>query len=369
MSHKTGIAITGAHGKTTTSALISHIFLSLQLHPTCLIGGIIPFINSNAFYGDGKFFITEADESDRSFVLLPAAIKVITNIDFEHVETYNSIDDIKETCLTFLHAFQEQTIAHVLCIDDKPIQSLLPHIRVPYKTYGTDQRADLHITNIRLFSFSSHFVVYCKQSNQSMNCVLPMPGIHNVLNAAGALCTAHIAGIDLAQSASALSTFKGVERRFTIRGRYNNALVIDDYAHHPEEIRKALITAKQCIVGKLYVIYQPHRFTRTVGLWSDFVDLWQKNDDIEHLFITDIYGAGEKVTVSVSSSQLVTAINKKNCGYIKNDISTIKNTLNLLQLCSDDLILFLGAGDISLQSINLTQNPLFLGYHTDYQKR
>jgi UDP-N-acetylmuramate--alanine ligase len=363
MSSKIAIAVTGAHGKTTTSAMISHIFLTLQLNPTCVIGGIFPSINSNAVYGNGKFFIAEADESDRSFVHLPAAIKLITNIDFEHVETYANIDDIKNTCLTFLHAFQERTIAQVVCIDNEHIRSLLPHIKVPYKTYGIDEKADLRVTNIHLLPFSSHFTIYCKQNNQSINCTLPMSGIHNVVNAAGAVCVAHVAGIDLAQAALTLSTFKGVDRRFTIRGYYNKALVIDDYAHHPEEIRKTIAAAKGCISGKLYVVYQPHRFTRTVGLWNDFVDLWQKTDTVNYLLVTDIYGAGEQMTVPVSSKQLVSAINKYNCHYIKNEIRSIQQAFNNIQLTSDDLILFLGAGDISLQSIALTRNA----FHSESQ--
>lgn len=355
MYDKTSIAVTGAHGKTTTTALISHIFLSLKLDPTCVVGGILPSLQSNATYGKSAFFIAEADESDRSFIALPAAIKVITNIDFEHVETYADIDDIKNACLTFLHAFQEKTIAHVLCIDNVPTKEILPKIHIPYKTYGTDEQADMRISNVQLFPFYSCFTIYCKNNNQSVACTLPMPGIHNVYNATGAITAAYVAGIDIAHAALTLATFKGVERRFTIRGHFNDALVIDDYAHHPEEIKKTVAAARNCTQGKLYVIYQPHRFTRTVGLWNDFVELWQKNDAVDHLLIMDIYGAGETMNTPVSSKQLVHEINKHSCQYIENNITVIKNALHDFQLTSNDLILFLGAGDVSQKSIALTQ--------------
>lgn len=354
MREKIGIAITGAHGKTTTTALVSHIFLSLDLHPTCIIGGISPSFNTNAIYGNSSFFIAEADESDRSFTILPAAIKIITNIDFEHVETYTNIDDIKNTCLTFLHNHQEKTIAHVLCIDNNPIKELLPLMNVPYRTYGTDQQADIRIIDVQLFAFHSTFTLICKKTNESAPCKLPVPGIHNVLNAAGAVTAALIAGIPLVDATKTFSTFKSVDRRFTIRGHYNNALVIDDYAHHPEEINNILTTARKSTKGKLYVIYQPHRFTRTLGLWNEFVSLWQKNNTVDHLFIMDIYAAGEQIKTKISSKDLIKSINKKNCDYIENNIIAIQKALETVKATHNDTILFLGAGNISQQSILLT---------------
>lgn len=353
---KIGIAITGAHGKTTTTALTSHIFLTAGLNPTCIIGGIAGGLQSNASYYDkSNFFIAEADESDRSFIILPAAIKVITNIDFEHIDTYSDIDDIKNACLTFLHNFKEKTLCHVVCIDNQHIKELLPQINIPYKTYGTDTNADMQIQNIELGAFHSSFTVYCSETKQSARCTLPIPGAHNILNATAAITTAYIAGIEITQAAATLGTFKGVDRRFTIRGHYNNALVIDDYAHHPEEINKVITTAKHSTKGKLYVIYQPHRFTRTLGLWDDFVHLWQHNNSVDHVFITDIYGAGETITKPISSKELVNCINKSNCEYIENNILTIRQTLSDLCLRNNDTILFLGAGNISQQSIALVK--------------
>ncbi|RTL05931.1 UDP-N-acetylmuramate--L-alanine ligase [Candidatus Dependentiae bacterium] len=356
MDTKTAIAITGAHGKTTTTGLLSHIFMQLGLEPTCIIGGISTTLNANALQGNGPFLIAEADESDRSFIILPAAIKVITNIDFEHVETYANIDDIKKACLTFLHNHQEKTIAHVLCIDNQPIKDILPLIKVPYQTYGTSERADIHITDVHLFPFHSTFTIHCKKNNLSTSCTLPIPGIHNVLNATGAITAAYVAGVDIADAAALLHTFKGVDRRFTIRGRYNNALVIDDYAHHPSEIHNTITAAKKSTKGKLYVFYQPHRITRTIGLWNNFVQLWQNNDEVDHVFIMDIYTAGETIPTTLSSKDLIKSINKKNCDYVENDIIAIKKALTTVQVTDADTILFLGAGNISQQSIVLTCN-------------
>lgn len=356
MSKKIAIAVTGAHGKTTTTALISNIFAHLELQPTCVIGGISTSFDTNALYGTGTFLIAEADESDRSFIILPAAIKVITNIDFEHVETYANIEDVKKACLAFLHNYQENIIAHVLCIDNHPIKEILPLISIPYKTYGTDEHANIRITDIHLFPFHSTFTIHCKDTNESVTCKLPLPGLHNVLNATGAITAAYVAGIAIADAAATLPGFKGVDRRFTIRGHYKNALVIDDYAHHPAEIKNVITTAKKSTKGKLYVFYQPHRITRTIGLWNDFVYLWQHNDAVDHLFIMDIYSAGETIPTTLSSKDLIKSINKKNCDYVENNVIAIKQALTSFNITDNDIILFLGAGNISQQSILLTLN-------------
>lgn len=360
MRTKYSIAIAGSHGKTTTTSLISHILLEAHMDPTVIIGGHLHAISSNARLGSGDFLVAEADESDRSFLHLQATIAIVTNIDLEHLETYENLDDIKNSFSQFLDKVPFYGKA-IMCIDDEHIRSLLPMPHLKIISYGIEnQNAVIFADEINLQVDATHFAVWNRQEQRCLGHVkLSMPGIHNVHNALAAIALAEDLGIPFSTTAQALESFKGVDRRFSYRGSYKGIEIFDDYGHHPKEIYHTLMVARKRAREKLIVVFQPHRYSRTHALWDDFVSIFFTTH-IDELIITDIYAASEKSIDNITSSRLVDEIKQRNPNcqvtYVPFD-QTLEHVQYLTQNYSEtgNLLLFLGAGKITKLSTTLAE--------------
>ncbi|MGE0010031.1 MAG: UDP-N-acetylmuramate--L-alanine ligase [Candidatus Babeliales bacterium] len=350
MRTKYSIAIAGSHGKTTTTSLISHILLEAGIDPTVIIGGHLKTISTNAQFGNGDFLVAEADESDRSLIHLQATLAVVTNIDLEHLETYKDIDDIKDTFKQFLNNLPFYGKAFI-CIDDAQIRSLLPMPHLKTITYGIEHAADIMARDITLHADNSQFTVYEKSIIELGHITLNMPGKHNVLNALAAIAVTRDLDIPFERITQALSSFKGVERRFSYQGLFKGAELFDDYGHHPVEIQNTLLVARKRSKNNLTVVFQPHRFTRTHALWDQFVDMFL-HSAIDTLIITDIYPASEHPIPEVTGLNLTKALLQRNPNFkviyapLEDDFASIKKAL-IPTIASDDLILLQGAGKIN----------------------
>lgn len=349
MRTKYSIAITGSHGKTTTTSLISHILMEAELDPTVIVGGHLKNIGSNARLGNGDFLVAEADESDRSFLKLYPTLAIVTNIDLEHLETYKDLNDIKESFKEFLTNIPFYGKA-IVCIDDANIRSILPIPSIKIIKYGVDHEADISASDIMLNSDHSIFTV--KKKNIPLGTIhFAMPGKHNILNALAAIALADDLEIPFETIARALNNFKGIERRFSYKGTFKGAEFFDDYGHHPQEILQTLLVAKKRAKGKLTVVFQPHRFTRTEKLWDLFIDTF-KHSAIDHLIITDIFPASEAPITGINSKKLVEELIKTKPTFSVSyapfdaDFSSIKKELTAL-IEPSDLVLLLGAGKVN----------------------
>lgn len=350
MRTKFSIGVTGSHGKTTVTSLISHILIEANQDPTVIIGGHLKAISSNAQHGSGKFLVAEADESDRSFLRLYPTIAVITNIGLEHLDTYKDLEDIKKTFAEFITHVPFYGKA-VVCLDDPNIRSLLPFHQVKTIKYALDQEgADIYGTDVVLGTHESTCTVYNKGILLG-TLTVSMAGKHNLLNALGALATVLDIGVSFEEAAHALQTFKGVDRRFTYKGTFQGAEIIDDYGHHPTEILNTLLVARKRTKGKLILVFQPHRFSRTELLWDDFVNLLAYSA-VDELIITDIFPASEDPRPGITTPALVQAIQAKNpqcpITYVPQSENFIEIQALLAKKAShDDLILLQGAGKVT----------------------
>lgn len=349
MRTKYSIAIAGAHGKTTTTSLISHILIEAKKDPTIIIGGHLKSISTNARFGASDLLVAEADESDRSLVHLQATWAVLTNIDLEHLDVYRDIDDIKQTFLQFLNNLPFYGKA-IICTDDPHVRSLLPLPHLKTIKYSLEATADMYADDIILNVDHSLFTVKTKQD--SLGAVqFSMPGRHNVLNALAAIALARELEIPFEIIAQALTSFKGVDRRFSYKGQYQGAEIFDDYGHHPEEIRNTLLVARKRAKGKLVVVFQPHRYSRTQKLWDQFIDMFCKSA-VDELIITDIYPASEDPITDITSDNFVKALRKCKPAFVVKYIpldaqfEQIKKAIKKVAK-SADLILLQGAGKIN----------------------
>lgn len=351
MRMKYSIAISGAHGKTTTTSMISHILIEAQRDPTVIIGGHLKSISTNARIGKGDFLVAEADESDKSLLRLYPTLAVVTNIDFEHVDVYRDLQDFKDTFKQFLSNLPFYGKAFV-CYDDANIRDILPLPHVKTVTYGLRHDADLHARDVTLGSHYSTCTVWNKDHTEPLGSLyLTMPGQHNVLNALAATAVALDLDIPFTTISTALATFRGVDRRFTFRGMYKGVEIFDDYGHHPTEILHALKTARKRAQGKLVVAFQPHRYSRTQGLWQDFLEVFEKST-IDHLVITDIYAASEDAIPTITSERFARELQARNpkftVSYAPYD-SSCRQVQDKVEpvLAEGDLLLLLGAGNIN----------------------
>ena len=354
MRTKYGISITGAHGKTTTTSMISQILIEAGMNPTVIIGGHLKSISTNAQLGAGDFLVAEADESDRSLLHLQSTIAVVTNIDLEHLETYKDLDDIKNTFKQFLNNLPFYGKA-IVCIDDANVRSILPLPLVRTLRYGTTSEADIYATEIKLEIAHSTCIVWQKDlklGNIKLGELqVNMPGRHNILNALAAVTVALDLDIKFNIIANALKNFNGIQRRFSYHGNFKGAEVFDDYGHHPNEIINTLLVARKRAKNKLHVVFQPHRYTRTDKLWQQFIDTFVDHP-VDNLIITDIYPASEAPIPNVTGARLVSELQLANpklqVSYlpIDQDFDTIINQLKN-QVAPDDLILLLGAGQVN----------------------
>jgi UDP-N-acetylmuramate--alanine ligase len=339
---KYSIAVAGTHGKTTTTSMIAAVLDRAGYDPTIVVGGRVNTIGSNARLGKGDFIVLEADESDRSFLLLSPTIAVVTNIELDHLDHYKDLDDIQTAFLSFVNKVPFYGAA-VVCLDEPAVQSLIPKIKRRIVTYGAAAQADVSIIDIRTEALTSSFTLRFN-GGASQRVRLSVPGIHNVLNASAAFTTAFDMGIDAAVIAQALESFQGVERRFQIKSR-DGIAVVDDYAHHPTEIRAALSAAKSGNFRRIFVVFQPHRYTRTFHLFDDFARAFNLADVV---LMMDIYPAGEDPIDGITTPALIEQIKSfghKNAIYAPN-FEMIESYITA-NAHEGDAVIVMGAGSVT----------------------
>lgn len=340
---KYGIAIAGSHGKTSTTSMVSCMLASAGLDPTVVIGGKVDALGGNAKLGEGEFLVAEADESDGSFLKLSPVVEVVTNIDLEHLDYYDDIEHIKATFLKFIDKIPFYG-AVVLCLDDENIADILPQIQKRTLTYGLSPQADIHAENITWKDGRVDFVVKNRDGELGTLSITP-PGIHNVYNALAAVCVGLELELKYPQIQKGLEDYAGVQRRMQQKGEKKGICVVDDYGHHPTEIRATLDAIKQAWPEKrLVTLFQPHRFSRTKALFKDFQTCFHKTDV---LVMCDIYAASESPVEGVTSEVLLDATRKHGQRYTHYiaDVNTMAKELMPL-LKEGDLVLTLGAGNI-----------------------
>lgn len=344
MRLRCGIAVCGAHGKTTTTSLIGTLMHGANLDPTVIIGGIVNHFASNALLGKSQYMVTEADESDGTFLHLTPTIAVVTNIDKEHLDFYpGGIEEIKDKFVTFINSLPFYGLA-ILCSDDPHIKDIIPKINRRFVTYGFNDKADYRAENISYNGLTTKFDL-C-----TINNIFPMqtkmPGSHNVLNTLAAIATLEEIGLCASRIKPLLMSFNGIKRRFNPISNSDNFLVIDDYAHHPTEIKAVLETARKSFPKQnIRVLFQPHRFTRTRDLMSDFASSFNNCDS---LIIADIYSAQEQPIDGIDSSTLAQKV-LRHSPHIQCKSSTLDDGVEFIteECQKDDIIITMGAGSIT----------------------
>jgi UDP-N-acetylmuramate--alanine ligase len=349
MRLKYGIAIAGMHGKTTTTSMVAAVLAAGGLDPTVVVGGRVDALGSNARLGKSHYLVAEADESDRSFLKLSPILSVVTNIDREHMDCYRSMRDVKQAFLDFIDRVPFYGTV-VLCNDDAVLRKMVRVARRRVVTYG--QRDDSHFRiTVGEFSFdaadnspvSTFKVAYQNKSLGTFR--LHVPGVHNVLNATAAIAVGVGLDVTVDQIQAALASFRGVDRRFQLRGEAGGVRVIDDYGHHPTEIRATLAAARQCGTGKIHVIFQPHRYTRTKDLMDEFTTAFEHADS---LFVLDIYAASESPIEGVSGESLARRIAEQG-NPVAHYVGSFAEAVDAAVAAArpGDMILTLGAGSVS----------------------
>jgi UDP-N-acetylmuramate--alanine ligase len=344
MRLKYGIAVAGTHGKTTTTSMIGAVLAEGRLDPTIVVGGRITSLGSNARLGQGEYLVAEADESDGSFLKLAPTIAVVTTVDAEHLDHYETLDAIRDAFVTFANKVPFYGAA-VLCLDQPNIQLLIPRIDRRIVTYGLESGADLVARRLHLSGLTSRFEVFQRGTSLG-ECTLQVPGRHNVLNALAAVAVAIDLEIPFLTIQKALAGFAGVQRRFQVIGQAGNVTVVDDYGHHPVEIRATLAAAKAGFDRRVVVIWEPHRYTRTLHLYQEFLTSFNQADA---LVVMDIYPAGEAPIEGVSAADLAEAIRAhghRDVTYLGRDRArVIDHVIDISR--PGDLVITLGAGDVS----------------------
>ena len=363
MRLKYGIAIAGMHGKTTTTSMVAAVLAAGGLDPTVVVGGRVDAMGSNARLGKSQYLVAEADESDRSFLKLTPILSVVTNIDREHMDCYRNMRDVKKTFIEFMDRVPFYGMI-VACNDDPLLRKLLPGVQRRTVTYGTKRGSDFWIkismagdqqqvaapSLLRQggdFDFQrtlGHFTVRYHEQDLG-EFTLHVPGAHNVLNATAAIAVGVGLDINVEYIRTALDQFRGVDRRFQLRGRVGGVSVIDDYGHHPTEIKATLAAARQCGFGKIHVIFQPHRYTRTRDLMDEFTTAFA---DADSLFVLDIYAASEQPIEGITGEVLARRIREKNSRPVKY-VSSFADAVAAATAAAreGDMILTLGAGSVS----------------------
>jgi UDP-N-acetylmuramate--alanine ligase len=368
MRLKYGIAVAGMHGKTTTTSMVAAVLAAGGLDPTVVVGGRVDAMGSNARLGKSQYLVAEADESDRSFLKLTPILSVVTNIDREHMDCYRNMRDVKKTFLDFMDRVPFYGMI-VACNDDLLLRRLLPDVQRRTVTYGTRRGSDFLIKvpksgesqNSHPVSPKngetrmgqppsgdarslSHFSVRYREQDLG-EFTLRVPGVHNVLNATAAIAVGLGLDIGIEFIRTALDQFRGVDRRFQLRGRAAGVSVIDDYGHHPTEIKATLAAARQCGFGRIHVVFQPHRYTRTHDLMEEFTTAF---GDADSLFVLDIYAASEKPIEGISSELLARRIREKSgkpVEYVSSFADAVERAAAVAK--PGDMILTLGAGSVS----------------------
>ncbi len=339
---KFSIAVSGSHGKTTTTSMVSTVLAHGGLDPTMVIGGKLASIGSNAKMGDGEVIVAEADESDGSFLKLSPSLAVITNIDLEHLDYYRDIEEIKEAFLQFANIvpFYGSTI---LCLDDENVKTILPKIKRKTITYGLESSGDYRATDIRFAGSSSTFSLLYK-GDLFGDVTLNVPGRFNVYNALATIAVAREFDMDYPAICEGLKRFVGVHRRLEVKGRSHGITVVDDYGHHPTEIRETLAAVKHVWKDRIIVVFQPHRYTRTKALFEEFLTAFPNADT---LIVTDIYAASEDPIEGVNAASLCEGIRRhgrSDVTYLPDFDDIVEHLLSIAK--PTDVIITQGAGNV-----------------------
>ncbi len=347
MRLKYGIAVAGMHGKTTTTSMGAAVLAAGGLDPTVVVGGRVDALGSNARLGKSHYLVAEADESDRSFLKLSPILSVVTNIDREHMDCYRDMEDVEQAFIEFMDRVPFYGMV-VLCNDDVRLRSLVPRVQRRVVTYGTTPGSDLHLSSIETGLGAgrphSEFRATYRGAGLGDFC-LYVPGAHNVLNAGAAIAVG--IGIDIPPEhiRTALAAFRGVDRRFQFKGQSAGVTVIDDYGHHPTEIRATLAAARKCGYGRIHVVFQPHRYTRTHLLMDEFGTAFA---DADSVFVLDIYAASEAPIAGVTGEVLarrIAEVGNRTAMYVSSFADAVAAVTAVAQ--DGDMILTLGAGNIS----------------------
>ncbi|MBF0099296.1 MAG: UDP-N-acetylmuramate--L-alanine ligase [Desulfobacterales bacterium] len=343
MRLKYSIVIAGAHGKTTTTSIIASLLDKGNLDPTIVIGGKIKSIGTNAVLGKGDFIVAEADESDGSFLKFNPTIAVITNIDREHLDFYKDLQDIQSVFLKFIDRIPFYGLA-VLCLDNEAIQQIIPKVKKRFITYGINAQADFQAKHIFFKGPSSAFSVYHLEKKLG-DIHLNLPGIHNVSNALASIAVGLELNISFEQIKDALECLPGVQRRLEQKGEINGIIVMDDYGHHPTEIKSTLRSLGDCWQEhRIVIVFQPHRYSRTQALFDDFARAFYQADV---LLVLPIYSAGEKEIENIDSRKLCETIKSyghRSVIYMENFDKAVSSLKQLLK--PGDILVTLGAGDV-----------------------
>lgn len=344
MRLKYGIAIAGSHGKTTTTSITATVLNHAGLDPTVVVGGKVAAMGgTNARVGRSDLLVVESDESDRSFLKLAPILAIVTNIDREHLDTYSSLDDIRASFIDFVNKVPFYGAA-IVCIDDENVQSILPKVTRRTITYGRSAQADFQASDVKCGPYASLFRVRSRDTDFG-ELHLRIPGEHNVLNATAAIAVAHELGVRPDMIRAGLELFSGVDRRFQLRGTEAGVSVVDDYGHHPTEIRATLAAARTCTDARVIVLFQPHRYTRTQHLMDEFASAFHEADK---LFVMDIYAASERPIEGVTSEALVERIRQfghRSAEYVGTLAKGVEAVLAAVQ--PGDMAITLGAGSVS----------------------
>ena len=361
MRFKKSISVGGSHGKTTTTSFISSLLEGAKLDPTVVNGGIIEAYGTNARLGKSDWMVVEADESDGTFIKLPSTYVVITNIDREHIDFYKTFDNLNRAFRNFVENIPFYGVAFV-CIDSPDTENLCKDIK--YRkliTYGFNRKSDLMISNVKVKNYLTYFDITINKSNLSKkkfikNIAIPIPGDHNIRNACASIAVALELDIKEKTIKDVLLNFRGVERRFSFVGSVNNTKIIDDYAHHPTEIKNTLKAARLLCNGKLIVVFEPHRYSRIIDLYDEFINSFF---DADILFVTKIYSAGEKQITDINEKIIAKSIQKMGHKNVKcfKDEKCMEVELSEVS-SSNDFIIFLGAGSISKKARSMEESML-----------
>jgi UDP-N-acetylmuramate--alanine ligase len=352
MRLKYGIAIAGTHGKTTTTSIVATVLAGAGLDPTVVVGGRVHGLGTNARLGQGEFLVAEADESDGSFLKLSPTIAVVTTVDAEHLDHYADLDAIRRAFLEFVNKVPFYGAA-VVCLDEPNIQDMIPHIEKRVITYGLESGADLTARRLQFSGVSSQFEAV-HRGRLLGQALLQVPGRHNVLNSLAAIAVALDLEVPFERVRNALAGFAGVQRRFQIRGESQAILVVDDYGHHPAEIRATLAAAKAGFDRRVVTVFQPHRYSRTHHLRREFLTAFYQSDV---LIVMDIYAAGEAPIPGVNARDLadgIAAHGHREVVYMDGDREGIIQYLTE-STRPGDLVLTLGAGDVGQLGIEFLE--------------
>lgn len=352
MTKQLGIAVAGAHGKTTTTSMVALMLEKAGLDPTVLIGGELDYLGGNAKYGAGQYVVAEADESDGSFLKLSPHIAVVTNIENDHMDFYETMENILHTFKDFLNKLPQDDGLAVLCFDNAYVRDIAALLDRPYVSYALNNEADYRARNIRTQGSVTLYEVYRKDKLLG-TITMNVPGQHNVANSLAAVAIGVHLGLSFEQIASGLEVFFGAKRRFQTKGRVNGVWVVDDYAHHPTEITTTLLAAKDMRPQRLVCVFQPHRYSRTKFLRDEFGRAFKPADV---LILTDVYPAGEQPIPGISGEVIKEAVERQTdqqVTYIPDKNNIARYLAQIVE--PGDLVMTMGAGNIYLTGEELVE--------------